>query len=139
MSEQGPEEEKFLKLDGREFSVFFKASTSAAQDAYVLGHLRASGAIQVLADLNVPAERVADEMLTRIMVGGETFHVLAGCLTEKDKKWSRKEADRNAAAFAELTDATDRATIQGAMIGLARGFFATGKVFRAGEPPATVS
>jgi hypothetical protein len=37
-------------------------------------------------------------------------------LTEVGKKWTRAEADRNAAAFAEITDEDEKITIHAAIL-----------------------
>src|SRR5690348_9806844 len=106
--------EHTLKLDGREFRGVTESLT-AAQDDYLLGYLRRSGATEILAaedqDKGATTESRharAQQLLTEILLSGYKFHILAGCLTEPGKKWSRREADRNAAIFAEITDPEEK-------------------------------
>jgi hypothetical protein len=115
-------------LDGRAFRGLSESLT-AAQDDYLLAHLRRSGAIEVLEAVPAAAgadQERAEQLLTRIMLSGETFHVLAGCLTEAGKKWSRAEAERNAAAFAEITDADEKLRMRAGLVRFVIGFFAFG-------------
>ncbi|MGA3295280.1 MAG: hypothetical protein ABSE45_15030 [Candidatus Acidiferrales bacterium] len=112
-------------LDGREFRGISESLT-AAQDDYLLAHLRRSGAIEVLAAAEGPDETRAERLLTEIMLSGETFHILAGCLTETGKKWSRAEAERNAAAFAAITAADEKLRMRAAIVRFVIGFFASG-------------
>lgn len=117
--------EETFQLGGREFTSVSQA-LSAAQDDYILAHLRRSGAMEVLSDAELPEEKRAEELLTRIMISGETFQVLAGCLTENGKSWSREQAQRNALVFAALTDMESKQAMRGALIRFVLGFFAFG-------------
>jgi hypothetical protein len=98
-----------MKLDGREFSDVDQNIT-AAQNDYVIGHLRAAGALEALAGLD-PAQRdvtaidkPSADFVTRIYLTGRKSFILAGLLTENGKTWTRVEADRNAARFDAITD-----------------------------------
>jgi hypothetical protein len=120
--------EKSFKLDGREFRGVSQSLT-AAQDDYLLAHLRRCGAVEALTDIDGvqrSQENRAELLLTQIMLSGETFRVLAGCLTEVGKKWSREEAERNAAAFMEITDREEKLRIRAALVNFVIGFFVSG-------------
>jgi hypothetical protein len=101
-----------MKLDGREFAGVDQAIT-AAQNDYIIGHLRAAGALEVLSGLDLtqsqqPAiDKAQEDLVTRIFLSGRKSFILAGLLTEVGKKWSRAEADRNAAIFNEVADPVD--------------------------------
>lgn len=118
-------EEHSIRLGGREFAPILQ-ELSAAQDDYILAHLRRSGALEALGDAEIPAIKRGEEMLTRVMLSGETFAVLSGILTEKGKQWSRAEAERNAAAFAALTDADSKQAMRGSLVGFVIGFLGLG-------------
>lgn len=110
-----------MKLDGREFSDVDHDIT-AAQNDYIIGHLRAAGALEALAGLNLKedlsldqVEKPAKDFVTRIYLTGRKSFILAGLLTEVGKKWTRAEADRNAAKFDAITD-LEEITAMGAII-----------------------
>lgn len=121
-----------LKLDGREFSGITQ-SLSANQDDYILAHLRKAGALEVLGDIRVKRtqQQKAEDLLTEILLSGRAHHILAGCLTEVGKKWTRAEADRNAALFAEITDAADKAVMRSSIVSFVIGFFQFGETLPA--------
>ena len=99
-----------ITLDGRKFTGISQALT-ANQDDYILAHLRLAGAVEVMSDLDGVVrtdEKRAEDLLTRILLSGKTHHILAGCLTEEGKVWNRKDADANAARFAELTNVAEK-------------------------------
>jgi hypothetical protein len=113
-----------IKLDGREFTGITQSLT-ANQDDYLLGHLRQAGALEVLGDIDekrTPKKRYED-LLTRILLSGRKHYILAGFLTEVGKKWSRVDADRNAAAFAEITDQAEKQAMQTTIVGFVLIFF----------------
>lgn len=113
-----------MKLDGREFTGITQSLT-ASQDDYLLGHLRQAGALEVLGDIDekrTPKKRYED-LLTRILLSGRKHYILAGFLTEIGKKWSRVEADQNAAAFAEITEQAQKQAMQTAIVGFVLIFF----------------
>jgi hypothetical protein len=118
-----------ITLDGRKFSSITQALT-ANQDDYILAHLRLAGAIEVLSDLDGvkrTQEGRAEDLLTRILLSGRTHHILAGCLTEEGKTWSRKEADANAARFAGITDFTEKTAMRSSIVRFVIGFFSLGE------------
>lgn len=105
-----------MKLDGREFSEVDHTIT-AAQNDYIIGHLRAAGALEALAGLD-PTQRDVDtigkpaaDFVTRIYLTGRKSFILAGLLTEAGKPWSRAEADRNAAKFDQITNLEEITTM----------------------------
>jgi hypothetical protein len=106
-----------MKLDGREFSEV-DHSITAAQNDYVIGHLRAAGALEALAGLDptqrddvAAFEKPAADFVTRIYLTGRKSFILAGLLTEVGKTWTRVEADRNAAKFDQTVDLEDITTM----------------------------
>jgi len=104
---------------------------SAAQDDYLIGHLRLAGAMGVLAPTATGAapapEERAEALLTQILVSGRAAYVLAGCLTEIREgapvPWTAEEANRNALWFAGLTDPDAKRALRDALIGFVLGFF----------------
>lgn len=123
-----------FRIDGREFQPVSQNLT-ASQDDYLLAYLRLAGAVEVLTDADgkqrEPGKR-AEELLTQILLSGRSHHILAGCLTETGKKWTREEADRNAAIFAEITDPAEKGAIRTAIVGFVLSFFSFGE-----KSPAT--
>ena len=102
-----------VKLDGRQFRGI---TLTTNQDDYILEHLLLSGAMGVLADKTPPPESRCELLLTTLYASGRKQHILAGMLTEVGKKWTRAEADRNAAAFSEITDEDEKITIHAAIL-----------------------
>jgi hypothetical protein len=98
-----------MKLDGREFSEV-DHSVTAAQNDYIVGHLRAAGALEALAGLDpnqrdaTAIEKPAADFVTRIYLTGRKSFILAGLLTQVGKTWTRVDADRNAAKFDQVVD-----------------------------------
>jgi hypothetical protein len=121
--------EESFTLDGRKFRPVGMALT-ASQDDYILGHLRLAGALEALSGadgVERTSEAKAEELLTRIMLSGRGPNLLAGCLTEEGKRWTRQEADRNAAIFAEITAADEKLAMRSAIVRIVLGFFSSGK------------
>jgi hypothetical protein len=120
---------EIITLDGRKFRGLTEALT-ASQDEYILAHVRAAGSVEVFNDLDgvkrSPAKR-AEDLLTRIMLSGQTHHILAGCLTEEGKAWNRKEADANAERFAAITNLDDKLAMRREIVGFVAGFFLSGE------------
>jgi hypothetical protein len=117
-----------ITLDGRKFRSITEALT-ASQDDYILAHIRAAGAVEVLGDLDGvkrSPEKRAEELLTGILLTGQTHHILAGCLTEEGHEWNRKDADANAARFAAITDVDEKTVMRKEIVGFVFGFFALG-------------
>lgn len=126
--------EESLKLDGRDFAVTSQSLT-AAQDDYILGHLRLAGVLEVFAEadgVNRSAEERARDLLTRILLSGRAPFILSGCLTETGKKWSHTEADANAARFADITDDDEKTLMRASIVKYIIGFFGFGE-----KSPAT--
>jgi hypothetical protein len=98
-----------MKLDGRDFSEV-DHSITAAQNDYIVGHLRAAGALEALAGLDpnqrdaTTIDKPAADFVTRIYLTGRKSFILAGLLTQVGKTWTRAEADRNAARFDQVVD-----------------------------------
>lgn len=118
-----------ITLDGRKFTGITQALT-ANQDNYILGHLRQAGAIEVLSDLDGvkrTKEQRAEDLLTKILLSGREHFIIAGCYTEEGKVWNRKEADANAARFAEITSAEEKHAMRSSIVALVVGFFMSGE------------
>jgi hypothetical protein len=118
-----------ITLDGRKFHSISQALT-ANQDDYILAHLRKAGAIEVLSDLDGvkrSKEQRAEDLLTQILLSGRTHHILAGCLTEDGKTWSRESADSNAARFAAITDVAEKTEMRKSIVTFVIGFFSLGE------------
>src|SRR5260370_34748095 len=117
-----------ITLDGRKFTGISQALT-ANQDDYILAHLRLAGAVEVMSDLDGVVrtdEKRAEDLLTRILLSGKTHHILAGCLTEEGKVWNRKDADANAARFAELTNVAEKTAMRSSIDAIVVDFFGVG-------------
>jgi hypothetical protein len=116
-----------MKIDGRQFEGTTQQIT-ASQNDYIIGHLRAAGALEVLStlDKNTHPEKLTaarEELVTRIFLSGRKSQVLAGVLTEIGKQWSRAEAERNAARFDALTDPEEQQTMTAAVVRTVIDFF----------------
>jgi hypothetical protein len=117
-----------ITLDGRKFTGISQALT-ANQDDYILAHLRLAGAVEVLSDLDGvkrTKEKRAEDLLTQILLSGRTHHILAGCLTEDGKVWTRAGADANAACFAAITDMEEKTEMRSSIVKFVIGFFSLG-------------
>jgi hypothetical protein len=124
-------ETETITLDGRTFQGITQALT-AAQDDYVLVILRRSGALDLISKVPKNAtdqERAkhADELVTAVLESGRNHHLLAGLLTEPGKKWTREDAERNAARFADITDATEKIAMHKYLVHFIVGFFPSGE------------
>ena len=128
-----------ITLDGRKFRGV-SHSLTANQDDYLLAHVRLAGALEVLGGLDgkeQTPERRAEELLTRILLSGRKHHILAGCLTEAGKVWSREEADSNAARFAEITDFEEKRAMQSQIVQFVLGFFSSGALSSKTSPKSS--
>ena len=112
-----------LLLDGRKFA---PRSPTADQGEYTEHHLRLAGVLDVANDPSRTKEQIANELVTQILLSGRKSYVLAGRLTEDGKVWSRTEADANAARFAGITDAREKAAMQSCLVEFVRSFFLGG-------------
>lgn len=118
-----------ITLDGRKFHSISQALT-ANQDDYILAHIRLAGGIEVMHDLDGvkrSPEKRAEDLLTRILLSGETHHILAGCLTEDGRVWNRKDADSNAAKFSGITDVEEKTSMRESIVRFVIGFFSLGE------------
>jgi hypothetical protein len=127
-----------LKLEGREFEGISQNLT-ANQDDYILAHLRLSGAMDILADIGGmrTPEKKAEELLTQILLSGRSSYILAGCLVEAGKKWNRADAEKNAAAFREITDDAEKKTMRAAIVQVVIGFFQLGEKSAQSSPKSS--
>lgn len=131
-----------VRLDGREFYLL-NHTVTAAQNDYITAYLNESGASEVLSPI-AGTKRKADEnlgfrLLQTLLKSGLTNFVLAGLLTEENKKWTKKEADANALKFADITDKDEQARMRTAIVGFVLGFFQRGqqssKISQKSSPP----
>jgi hypothetical protein len=118
---------KNMKLDGREFEGVAQQIT-AAQNDYLTGHLRLAGVTELFMELgaDTPEEKlqpIREQFITRILLSGRKSAIIAGCLTEVGKKWTRAEADRNCEAFDAITDPAEQLLMVSSLAGMVAGFF----------------
>lgn len=116
-----------MKLDGREFDSVSQNIT-AAQNDYIIAYLRLAGALELFYSLNpksseIDVAHIREELITKILLSGLKSRILAGCLTETGKNWTRLEADRNAGIFDEITDVVEQTTMTSGLVGVVIGFF----------------
>lgn len=128
-----------INLDGRKFHPLSQSLT-ANQDDYILGHLRRAGAVEILNDIDgverTPHKR-AEDLLTEVLVRGKSYAILAGCLTEEGKIWSREEADANAKRFAAITDPEEKSAMRSFIVRFVAHFFMSGEVSSATSPKSS--
>lgn len=129
-----------IQLDGREFRAV-EQDITAAQDDYILVQLRASGALEILGGMGDWKEANVEEksaaLMTAVMDSGRKAKVLGGVLTEVGKKWNRKEADRNAEIFENITDVPQKVQMNHALVGFIVGFFSSGALSRKSSPSSS--
>lgn len=117
-----------ITLGGRKFSGVSQ-SVSSNQHDYIQAHVRLAGAVEILGDLDgvkrTNAQR-AEDLVTQILLRGQKALILAGCLTEEGKTWTREEADRNAMAFGALTDPDDIREMTSRIVEFVINFFELG-------------
>jgi len=116
-----------MKLDEREFESVSQQIT-AAQNDYLIAYLRVAGALELFQGLDpkqteIDVAKVREQLLTKILLSGLKARILAGCLTEVGKKWSRLEADRNAERFDAIVDPEEQTTMTSGLVGVVIGFF----------------
>lgn len=117
-----------ITLDGRKFLGISDALT-ASQDDYILGHLRKSGALEILQGIDGQKrtrEQRTEDLLTGILLSGRTHNILAGVFTEEGKTWNRADADANAEKFAQITDIDEKSAMRSGLVGFVIGFFSSG-------------
>ena len=128
-----------LTLAGRKFTGISQSLT-ANQDDYIIAHMRRAGVLDVLSGADGVArtqDQRAEELLTSILLSGRTQNILAGCLTEEGKTWTRAEADRNAVCFAEITDNGEKTLMRSAIVRFVIGFFSSGEPSRESSPKSS--
>jgi hypothetical protein len=140
-------EQEVIQLDGREF-VGVTQGLTMAQNDFVLVLLDEIGSekprdpeekIETASDIVAKIARgdksdgIAQRLLRKILKSGRASELLAGLLTEKGKKWTRREALRNAEIFAEIRDNGEQVVMRSAMVSFVFGFF------RSGEASSTTS
>lgn len=131
-----------MKLDGREFSGV-DHKISAAQNDYIQAHLALAGVTDLLVEAGTtkPSEEKLGEIrrsfITQILLSGHKSSILAGCLTEVGKKWSRAEADRNAARFDEITDDAEMMEMTNGLAGLVISFFQSARTSSSTSPKSS--
>jgi hypothetical protein len=128
-----------ITIDGRQFHGVTQ-ELSAAQDDFLIGQLRRAGALELVLNADpAKAEQTAEALLTQIMISGKSPDVLAGVLTEVGTKWTFEEAQKNARAFAEVTDIDSKREMRTATVSFVVGFFqfatAYAKTFRKSSLP----
>ena len=114
-----------ITIGARKF-VGSSESLTMDRDSYILGNLRLAGSVELLEDLNAgrpPREELAHDLLTRILLSGQSNKILAGCLCEEGKAWSRKTADENAEYFDRVSDPDQKVALRQALVSVIVGFF----------------
>ena len=105
-----------IKLDGRSFQGPAQDLT-AARDQYINARLRQTDAYPIIQRITPENfERCGQDLLTNIMLRGMSFELLAGLLNEVGRPWSKAEADRNALAFAAITDMSEKFAMQSRLV-----------------------
>jgi hypothetical protein len=125
-----------ITLDGRKFSGVPQTVSSVQYD-YIQAHLRLAGAIEILGDLDGVSrttEKRSEDLLTQILLRGQKALILAGCLTEEGKVWSRAEADRNAVRFDAITDPEEIRAMTSRIVQFIIHFFELGEASSATSP-----
>ena len=125
MKPSKPTRLEFITLDGRKFAGISQSRT-ANQDDYIADQIRLARAFEVPNDLEGVTrtkERSAVDLVTQILLSGRKNYILAGCLTEDGKVWSREEANANAARFAGITDASEKVAMQSFVVEFGISFF----------------
>ena len=114
-----------ITLGGRKFAGIAR---SADQDEYIAHQLRVARVIEPDPEADTrPKERRADDLVTQILLAGRKSYILAGCLTEVGKMWSRPEAEANAARFAGITDPSEKAAMHSFLVEFAINFLSEEK------------
>jgi hypothetical protein len=127
-----------IRIDGRDFEGATQRMT-AAQDDWILYWLGQAGATDLLLQLGTghETEVSAKRLLHTITGSGNSHQILAGVLTEREKKWTRDEAKRNAAIFADVTDHEEKVAMRGSLVAFVIGFFKLGEASRKTSPKSS--
>lgn len=120
-------QENAITIQGRKFHGVTQ-ELSAAQDDYLMGQLRLAGALEIFSapavpENEVPADELAESLLTQILVSGRAHYILAGCLTPEGESWTVATAEHYAKKFAAITDPADKLVMRGALVAFVIGFF----------------
>lgn len=116
-----------IRLAGKEFTLLDQQMTAAQQD-YLSARFNRAG----VTDLFVmpgqkPTEdelvKLRSEFVARILESGQKSFLLAGMLTEVGKKWSRVDADKNAALFDAITDRAEKEIMSESFVVWSMAFF----------------
>jgi hypothetical protein len=125
-----------ITIGGRKFHGVGQ-ELSAAQDDYLIGHIRLAGALDLVLAATRDPETTAEALLTQIMISGRSPYILAGCLTEEGKQWTYEEAKHNAEFFAVVTNNDDKLAMRTAMVGFVVGFFQFATAFARTSPKSS--
>lgn len=115
-----------LVLGGRRFVPV--AVTTFEHDVWMMAQVQAAGLhdLRRLFAEGGGVETIADDLLQRIWASGRTLHLLAGTLTEQGRPWSPALAEELVQFFGALTEPTEKAALQTALVRLLLGFFVSG-------------
>lgn len=126
-------------LDGRKFAGVSQNISSIQYD-YVMGRVRAAGAVEILGDLDgierTPEKR-AEDLITQILLRRQKAGILAGILTEEGKVWTSAEADRNATRFDAITDTGEIRTMTSRIVEFVIHFFELGEASSTTSPKSS--
>jgi hypothetical protein len=136
-----------IRLDGRDF-VSVDQGLTMAQNDYVLVLLEEIGSEtpdskETAADIVAKIARgdkstdIGQRLLRKILKSGRASEVLAGLLTEKGKRWTRREALRNAEIFAEIRNSAEQVVMRGVVVSFVIGFFQYGQASSATSPKSS--
>ena len=140
-------EKEVIRLDGRDF-VSVDQGLTMAQNDFVLVLLEEIGSEspeskETAADIVAKIARkdkspdLGQRLLRTILKSGRASEVLAGLLTEKGKRWTRREALRNAEIFAEIRDNVAQVAMRGALVAFVIGFFQSGPASSTTSPKSS--
>ena len=130
-----------LALGGRRFVPV--AVTTFEHDIWMMAQVQAAGLhdLRRLFAEGRAVETIADDLLQRIWASGRTLHLLAGTLTEKGRPWNPALAEELVQFFGTLTEPTEKAALQAALVRLLLGFFVSGAessaIFPSSSAPTT--
>ena len=132
-----------LNISGRTFRPC--TSTTFEQDIHIMAMVRDAGIMKVGATfdpLTQDLDDIAQQIIMQAFSSGKLFDLLAGTLEEVGVPWSMGEARANAQFFAQLTDAADKAALNGSIVGALLGFFISGAASslispKSSRPPMT--
>jgi hypothetical protein len=126
-------DKEVIRLDERDF-VSVDQGLTMAQNDYVLVLLEEIGSEEGETAYDIVARiarkdkspNLGQRLLRTILKSGRASELLAGLLTEQGKRWTRREALRNAEIFAEIRDNVAQVAMRGALVSFVIGFFQFG-------------